>query len=77
MHNFAVEQALPDIRKQILRGDFQSAVGRMVELGIPSGLQEYYIRTTMNPASRLSPKALDDFYLYATPEQRGRLERAR
>jgi hypothetical protein len=76
-HQFAVDQALPDIRKQIQRGDIAGAQRRMTELGIAPGLQRFYIRTSQNPATRLSPKALRDFYLYATPEQRDRLERAR
>jgi hypothetical protein len=50
---------------------------RMNELGIPAGLQRYYQRIWLNPATRASPKALRDFYLYATPEQRQRLEMRR
>jgi len=75
-HDFLVQAALPDIRKQILRGDIEGANARMTELGIPPGLQRFYRRTTLNPASRLSGRTLRDFYLYSTPEQRERLERA-
>lgn len=77
VHDFQVQMALPDIRKQIQRGDLAGAQQRMDELAIPKGLQKYYIRTTMNPATRLGGRTLKDFYLYATPEQRQRLERAR
>ena len=69
-HDFAVQAALPDIRKQIQRGDETGARERMTELGIPVGLQRFYVRTSTNPATRLSGRTLKDFYLYATPEQR-------
>ncbi|MGB6534494.1 MAG: hypothetical protein WBF58_00860 [Xanthobacteraceae bacterium] len=74
MHDYAVQAAMPDIRRQIQRGDLVGARSRMTELGIPRGLREFYVRTTLNPALRLSKRALDDFYQYATPEQRRRLE---
>jgi hypothetical protein len=76
-HDFAVNQALPDIRKQILRGDIPGATRRMNALGIPSGLQRFYVRTTLNPATRLSPRSLKDFYQYATPGQQMRMDRLR
>ncbi len=76
-HDYAVNVALPDIRRQILRGDIDGARQRMTELGIPRGLREFYIRTTLNPATRLGGRTLKDFYLYATPEQKQRLENAR
>lgn len=76
-HQFAVDQALPDIRKQIKRGDIDGAIGRMTELDIPQPLQRYYIKTTLNPALRMSPRAVRDFYLHATDEQKQRFERAR
>jgi hypothetical protein len=53
-HDFDVQNALPDIRKQIQRGDIPGAQQRMNELGIPSGLQRFYVRTTLNPSTRLS-----------------------
>jgi hypothetical protein len=76
-HEFAVNQALPDIRRQILRGDIAGAQDRMMDLDIPVGLQRFYIKTTLNPATRMSPRATRDFYLHATPEQRQRFDRAR
>ena len=75
-HEFRVNQALPDIRKMIQRGDIDGAIGRMTELDVPQGLQRFYIKTTLNPATRMSPRAVRDFYLHATPEQRERFERA-
>lgn len=76
-HDFQVNQALPDIRRQIQRGDMDGAINRMTELDIPQGLQRFYIKTTLNPALRMSPRAVKDFYLHATPEQRARFDRAR
>jgi hypothetical protein len=76
-HDYAVQAALPDIRRQIQRGDIVGAQERMNELKIPGGLQQFYIRTSLNPATRLQGRTLKDFYQYATPEQRQRLENAR
>ncbi len=76
-HQYAVDAALPDIRRQIQRGDLQGAQERMTELGIPPGLQRFYTRTTLYPETRLNGKTLRDFYLYGTPEQKARMERAR
>lgn len=74
-HQYQVDTALPDIRRQILRGDERGARDRMTELGIAPGLQKYYIRTTINPATRLNGRTLRDFYLYGTDEQKQRMER--
>jgi hypothetical protein len=76
-HQYAVDAALPDIRRQIQRGDLEGAQARMTDLGIAPGLQRFYIRTSINPATRLSGRALRDFYQYATPEQKQRMERVR
>jgi hypothetical protein len=73
-YQYRLDAALPDIRKQILRGDTQGAVERMTELGVSSGLQRWYIKTTLNPATRLSGRALRDFYQYANPDERARME---
>ena len=56
----------------IQNGDRTGAMKRMIELGIPEGLRDFYMRTTINPATRLSPRAIEDFNLYATPEERER-----
>jgi hypothetical protein len=76
-HDVKVNMALPDIRKQILRGDVGGALQKMRELDIPPGLQRFYIRTTLDPSTRVGGRTLRDFYMGATPEQRDRLERAR
>jgi hypothetical protein len=72
-HDFAVQAELPDIRRQIQRGDIAGAQQRMIALGIPGGLQKFYIRSTLSPSTRLGGRTLRDFYLYATPEQKERL----
>lgn len=77
MHQYQVDSQLADIRKQIVRGDITGATERMNSLGISPGLQRFYIRTSANPATRLSPRAIRDFYIYSTPEQRSRMERLR
>lgn len=77
MHTYQVDAALPDLRRQIQRGDISGAMDRMTQLGIPPGLQKFYIRTSLFPETRLGGRTLRDFYLYATPEQRDRMERSR
>jgi len=74
---FQVQQAMPDIRKQIQRGDIPGAQQAMTSLGMDAGYQKWVIKTTLNPATRIGAKALRDFYRTATPEQRARFENAR
>ena len=76
-HDFRVAQALPDIRKQIQRGDLEGAYQAMNDLQIPAGLQRFYVRTTLNPAMRLRGRTLRDFYNSATPDQIRRFEEQR
>jgi len=74
---FQVQQAMPDIRRQIQRGDIPGAQQAMTGLGMDAGYQKWVIKTTLNPATRIGAKALRDFYRTATPEQRARFENAR
>jgi hypothetical protein len=74
-HRFKVNEALPEIRRMIRNGDGEGAMQRMIDLGIPPGLGDFYFRTTINPALRLTPRSVEDFNLYATPEQRERFLR--
>jgi hypothetical protein len=75
-HEFKVNQALPDIRKQILRGDIDGAIGRMTELDIPRAAAVLH-QDDAEPRHPTQPAgAVRDFYLHATPEQRDRFERA-
>jgi hypothetical protein len=73
-YRYRLDAALPDLRKQILRGDTQGAIERMRDLGVPPGFQSWIVRTARNPATRLSARALRDFYIYASPEDRVRME---
>lgn len=78
-HQFSVNEALPEIRRLIKsekEGDFDKAIDKMSDLGIPKALQKFYIRTTQDPSTRLTPKAAKDFYRYATPDEIKRFERA-
>jgi hypothetical protein len=72
---FRVQQAMPDIRKQILRGDQAGAEAKMTDIGMDASYSRWVLKTTLNPATRLGSKALRDFYRTATPEQRDRMTR--
>ncbi len=61
---FRVQEALPGIRDTIRNGDIKGAQDAMLALGIPPGLIAYYIRTTVNPRLRVSPKAIRDLQGY-------------
>jgi hypothetical protein len=74
-HQQKVNEAMPEIRKMIKDGNTEGAVTKMNELGMPRGLQNFHIRTTLNPELRLTPRAMKDFQRYATPEQKQRMER--
>jgi GNAT superfamily N-acetyltransferase len=74
---FAQAEAMPEIRKMIQSGDIPGAYQRMRELNIKPGLQQFYVRSTLNPAARFSPKAIQQILRGATPEQRERFQRAR
>jgi len=50
---------------------------QMTALSIPSGLQNYYIRTTLNPASKESGKTAKEALQYMTPEERAAFLRDR
>ena len=73
-HRYQVQEALPDIRDQIKKGDTAGAIARMQELQIPPSLQQFYIRTTLEPVSRLTKRKAGEFYSYATPEEKARFE---
>jgi hypothetical protein len=76
-HDFEVAQAMPDIRRQIRRGDTQGAFNRMTALDIPAGLQRWYVKSTLDPSLRMSQRAVKDFYLHSTPEERAQFDRLR
>ena len=76
-HDYAVQQAMPEIRDMIKNGQETTARARMKELGIPPGLQTYYVETTKHPERRLTGRAASDFQKYATPEQKERFDAAK
>lgn len=76
-HQYEVNQALPDIRRQIKAGNIDVARQTMSKLNIPWGLQNYYIKTTQNPSLRLSTRRYKDFLQYGTPEEKENFSRDR
>ncbi len=74
---FAQAQALPDIRKQIQRGDIAGAQQAMTAVGMDASYQGWIIKTTMNPRLRLSARGVRDFYRTASPEAIARFDRAK
>ena len=76
-YRYNLNTALPDIRKMIQRGDIDGATSKMTQIGVPPKLQNYYIRTTVNPQSRMSKRKVDDFLSRATDEEIERFQRAR
>ena len=67
--------SLPSIRRQIADGDLAGARQKMIEIGIPKALQDFYVKTTLDPRTRLSTRQLKDFWQYANPDQRQDMER--
>ena len=74
-HEYQVQEAIPGIRDMIRQGNVSGAQDAMQELGIPPGLQNYYIKTTENPSARMTKRQMQDFMRYATPEQQREFER--
>jgi hypothetical protein len=72
-----IKEALPAIRDLFQQGKREEAVSRLRELGVPPEHIRALVRIYTNPGSRLSPRQLRDFNLYATPEQKDRMQRAR
>jgi hypothetical protein len=72
---YKLSQALPEIRKQIQRGNIDGAVDKMTEIGVPKGLQTYYIKTTLNPSARLTKRKEANFNASATEEEKERFYR--
>src|SRR5258708_38135855 len=61
MHGYAVDAALPAIRKAILNGNIDGARDWMTKRGVPPRLQRFYIRTSEDPGTRLSGRPLRAF----------------
>jgi ABC-type transporter MlaC component len=67
---------MPELRRQILRGDIAGAQKAMTEIGMDPSYQRWVVKTTLDPRLRLSAKSVRDFYRTAGPEQRARFDRA-
>lgn len=72
---FKVQEAMPAVREKIKAGDVRGAVQDMTAMGVPIKLQEYYVKTTINPQARLSASQLQKFMLSASPEEKARMMR--
>jgi hypothetical protein len=57
-----VQEALPEIRKMIKRGQMPEALAKMRELKMDSNYQRYVIRTTLNPSTRITKRGRDTLY---------------
>ncbi len=75
-HQFDVDEAMPDIRDAIRSGKEDEARAKMDDLGLSKSYQKWIVRTTRDPALRLSPKQLKEFYEYAGPDEIARMQRA-
>ena len=71
------QEAMPGIIEKIRNGDVHGARADMKALGIPVRLQDYYIRTTRNPATRFDTRRARQAIRAATPEERARIEQLR
>jgi hypothetical protein len=74
-HDYEVQQAMPELRELIKNGNEREARDRMKALGIPSGLANYYVRTTLHPEQRLTGRAAEDFKKFGTPEEQAEFAR--
>jgi|GEM_PF-3971682 len=72
-HDFRMQQEMPAVRDAIRAGDLRTAAAMMSGLGIAPNLQAYYVRTTLHPSTRLSPKQLQQFFSTASPEEAERM----
>ena len=69
---FRVQQAMPAIRDKIVQGNIDGARADMTALGMPPGLQRFYLNMTQNPGpGRTMQKR---FQQTATPEQQRRVQ---
>lgn len=75
-HRLEVQREMPAIRRRIQADDIDGAREDMSKIGIPPGMQNWYIKTTQNPAARMSQRKVKDFMIYSTDEQKQRFERS-
>jgi hypothetical protein len=73
---FNLNENLPKIRSLVQNGQIADAKALMTEIGVNRGLQNYFIRTTINPKSRLSSKKIKEMKQIGTPEEQDRFFKA-
>jgi GGDEF domain-containing protein len=71
---YRVQQAMPDIRAKIQSGNVRAASQDMTALGIDPKYQEWIVKTTLNPALRLSPHGIQELMRTSTPDARARMQ---
>lgn len=64
----------PGIRDMIAQGKMDQAHKAAVAAGVPNGLYKYWVRSTLNPAAKLSTREMKDFMRYATPDQKSQFQ---
>jgi hypothetical protein len=69
-----VADIMPDVRHAIKIGDTDKAIDLMESVGMPQGKINSIIRKNEDPQSRLSSKALKDYYKNASEESKKRME---
>ncbi|WP_316176269.1 hypothetical protein [Bradyrhizobium sp. SZCCHNRI1073] len=73
---FAISKAMPDLRRQIQRGDVPGAQQVMQQLGMDASYQRWVIKTSLDPRLRLSARSIRDLYNSGTEDQKARFGRA-
>jgi hypothetical protein len=73
---FNLNENLPKIRSLVQNGQIADAKALMTEIGVNRGLQNYFIRTTINPKTRLSSKKIKEMKQIGTPEEQDRFFKA-
>lgn len=74
--DYKLQEAMPDIRKMIVRGDIAGARHKMTEINLDPRYQQYIIRTTVNPEKRISKRLKDTLYRSGDQEAIENFERS-
>lgn len=70
---FAVQKALPDIRKAIKESRLEEAYKQMTELKIPFKLQNFFVQTTLNPEAAFTRKKAQELMGTLPEDQQARI----
>jgi len=71
---FAIQQVMPDIRKDIKRGNLEEAQRKMTEVNIDPRLQKFFIDTTLNPSASFARRRMQQFMQTLPQEQQERIQ---